>query len=675
MFEYYNNILCVQGGWLYKDAGILSKSNYDRLSRLYFNIRRRPGPNTPALVEFESIPERFRKLIIEKFGDPYKSVKHVHFKDYLEFDQKASEYYNNYTLDNGNALPDTAIKTYIANAIVLNAITLISADIIAKRKALGGSMRSSAMWKKIAEIVQELPKHTYPHNLPANHRRLRHRLRDYNKSGYESLIHKNFCNKNSEKINDDAKLWVLSRWASRVNKCATIAQLHSEYNEHAKIMGWKLLKEKDTLHVFLNLEENKALWYGHRYGELRAKEKMTFMHSTKMPTMRDSLWYGDGTKLNYYYLNENGNISTCQVYEVIDAYSEVLLGYHISDSENYEAQYHAYKMAIETAGHKPYQIGFDGQGGHSKLKAGNFLNKITKMAIRTEPYNGNSKTIELAFKNFQTQYLKKDWFFTGQNIQSKSLESKVNMEFIIANKDNLPTLDEVKTIYKKRRDEWNGAKHHKTGQPRLQMYYASVNPESPEVSIWDMVECFWVTRPKPITYTPSGLSFRENKVKYEYVVYGHDTTEDGCKLPDFEFLANNFDKQFIVKFDPTDMDMIRLYEETATGIRFVAAAETKLVPHRGRQEQEDWESAYFAAVKDGNIKGRIERRNLMDKILKDHNMLPEQHGLNSPAIKGVESSRRKKARRKAEVKSMAEYQKEESNMDVLTVEHNLYDRY
>ena len=86
--------------------------------------------------------------------------------------------------------------------------------------------------------------------------------------------------------------------------------------------------------------------------------------------MRDSLWYGDGTKINLYYkdYDKDGKlvVRTTQVYEVIDAYSEVFLGYHISDSEDYEAQYNAYRMAVQVSGHKPYELVHDNQGGHKK---------------------------------------------------------------------------------------------------------------------------------------------------------------------------------------------------------------------------------------------------------------------------------------------------------------------
>ena len=58
------------------------------------------------------------------------------------------------------------------------------------------------------------------------------------------------------------------------------------------------------------------------------------------------------------------------VYEVVDAYSEVLLGYYISDHENFEAQYNAYRMAVQVSGHKPYEIVHDNQGGHKRLEEG-----------------------------------------------------------------------------------------------------------------------------------------------------------------------------------------------------------------------------------------------------------------------------------------------------------------
>lgn len=662
MFDYYDNILVVYSNCLYEDDVIMTFSNYRTLtSRKKINVVKRGCRNTPALVEYESLPQRFKTKINKLFGDPYKTTKNTQFKDYLNTDLKAIEFYNNYTLDDGTALPEKNQKEYTANAIILNAIDNLTTNISAKRKALGGS--NSKVWQKIADIVKELPKHTYPHSLPNNHRRLKQKLQEYKQGGYEALIHKGFCNNNSEKINDAAKVWLLSRWADRINKVANAQQLLWEYNIKAQKNNWKELKHEKTIHNYLHHESVKHLWYGHRYGDTYAKEKYTLQHSTKLPTMRDSLWYSDGTKLNFHYLNSNGKMETCQVYEVMDAYSEVLLGFHVSKTEDYEAQYFAYKMAAKVSGNRPYEVKFDGQGGHKKLQTGNFLNKLAHLAIKTAPYNGRSKTIESAFGRFQKQIMKTKWYFTGQNITTKSQESKANTEFIIANKNNLPTLEEVIEVYKELRNQWNNSIHPKTGIPRAEMYRNSTNPQTKELTVWEMVDMFWILREKPVTVSGYGISFTEKKTKYTYMVY------DENNIPDVAWLRQNIDKKLYVKFDPEDMSMIYLYEKDALGLRRVAAAQTKIEIHRGKQEQEDWEASYIDKIKKINEQERLNSFNKMNEILEQHNALPEQQGFNSPGLLGINNKKKKQPNRIGEVL------KKESNMVVVESDEdfNLYD--
>lgn len=657
MFEYYENTLCVYSSWLVEAEIVNTINTYKSLAkRGWLNVVRRGCRNTPALVEYDSIPDRYKKEIVEKVGDPYKTAKHIQFRDYLQQDPKAIEFFNNYTIPDGTALPEKNKQEYAANAAIFNAIDEIINNKLAKRKALGTA--KTKVWQKLAAIISELPQHQWPHKLPKNARRLKEKYASYKSEGYESLIHSGFCNKNSEKINDDAKMWLVARYADRVDRVANVLQLWNEYNAMAKEEGWKRLKDEMTVYNFLNQEDIKPLWYGHRFGELKAKEKFTYFHKTKLPEKRDSLWYSDGTKLNYYYLDANGKMATCQVYEVMDAYSEVFLGYHISKTEDYEAQYHAYKMAAKTAGHRPYQIGFDGQGGHNKLKAGQFLTKLARLSIKTQPYNGKSKTIESAFGRFQQQFLKRDWFFTGQNITAKKDESKANMEFILANQANLPTLEEIKEVYAKRRKEWNEAPHPKTGKPRIEMYLNSENTEAPEIGMFEMVDLFWILRDKPVTYSPSGLSFQEKKVRYDYVVY------DENRNVDMAFHSRNIDKKFHVKFDPEDMSLIYLYEQTPLGLKFVTAAETKTEVSRARQDINEFEDQFIKQIQEQNKQVRIDTRDEMERILEHFGATAEQRGLRSPNLKGIESSRAQKSKQtrvKPENVEIGVYQKQLSN--------------
>lgn len=650
MFEYHENILCVHADWLYEDNRIMSLSNYCQLiSRKKMKKLTIGGNGRKALVAFESIPRRFREMIVELAGDPYEQTKHLIFRDYIKNDYKAEAFYRDYTLADGTALPEENQQEYTHTAMILNTCHHIITNVVTCRK-FGGKIKA---WNRMALAISNLPEHTYKHKLPANTRRLKQRYNDYMKDGYETLIHGNFLNNNADKLTAESSRWVLARWANQVNKCANLAQLHAEYNEKAALEGWKFIKEEKTFYNYLYSPEIQPLWYGHRYGELAAKEKFSFQFKTKMPAFRDSLWYSDGTKLNYYYMDENGKMQTCQVYEVMDAFSEVLLGFHISKSEDFEAQYSAYKMAINVAGFRPYQIAHDNQGGHGKLNAGNFLSKIARIQTATQPYNGKSKTIESAFGRFQQQFLKRDWFFTGQNITAKKQESKVNMEMILANKSELPTLEDIKKVYEKRRKEWNAAPHHKTGKPRIEMYLESENPETKKVELWDMVDLFWIQRPKTIKADAQGISFREKKVEYSYMVY------DKNGLPDLNWLNASVGKSFVVKFDPEDMSMIHLYEETPLGLKFNTQATTKVEVERAIQMQEEWEQAHIRAVLSKVKAMRVEKRDKMDELLAEFGMTAEQQGLNSPTIKGIE--RHKRGRKKAG--EIGKYQKDISNQD------------
>ncbi|BDD10893.1 hypothetical protein FUAX_33250 [Fulvitalea axinellae] len=641
MFEFFNNILCVQADWLYGDGGFITFRNYMNLRyRKQINVLRRGGNGRTALVEYDSLPERFRVLIEGKCGNPHKTMRRNRFSDLLELDVEAKAFFDTYTLENGGALPEKAKLEYTANASVLNAVKVFRDNRTERRKALGGGR--GPMWDNLAKVIAEqLPRHTWPHSLPKNGRRLRQKLRDYEKGGYGALVSGKYGNANSAKLTEEAKLWLFSRWADRVERVTSMAQLHGEYLEKAEAEGWPALSDEKTIHNYLNQPEVRALWYGHRHGELKAKEKYGYQHSTKMASCRDALWYADGTKLNYYYLAEDGKIRTVQVYEVMDAYSEVFLGYHISDTEDYEAQFYALKMASKVSGHRPYELKFDGQGGHAKLKAGKLLDKVARLAIRTKPYNGKSKTIESAFGRFQKQFLKRDWFFTGQNITAKSLESKANMEHILANKENLPSLSEIKETYRKRREEWNNAPHYATGEPRAEMYRASLNPKAKRLELWDMVDLFWIERPKEVTCTARGISFTEKKTEYTYMVHGKD------RMPDVEWLRDNIDRKFTVRFDPENMDLIYLYERDAVGLRFVTAAETKLEVHRAKQDQEEFEARFFADMKKLTDEARIKTRDEADEILEAFGARNEDYGLNEPNVKGVENRRKSKKGKKA----------------------------
>jgi len=662
--EYFNNTLCISVDEL--TDGIISYPAYKKYcSREQLNRVRRASFQTPALVEVKSLPARILSLVKEKYGELESAGAKYTIKGVYQVDQDARKYYGEHLLISGEHLPKDKIEEYTANASMLRAIKVLVNDRAAFVRALGGITKG--MWPQISAAVNASAYGEEPikHSLPNNYRRLKWKLEEFEKGGYGSLISGKFCNKNTEKIPEQAKIWILTRWSDQVNKVASVNQLFREYNDKAEEMtGWAKIKTDKTMYNFLYSPEITHLWYAHRYGELKAKEKYSYTHKTLMPTYRDSIWYSDGTKLNYYYQYSDSEgkaqIGTLQVYEVMDAYSEVFLGYHISKSEDFEAQFMAYKMAFNFSKYRPYQITYDNQGGHKKLENSDFLRKLAHLAIKTAPYNGRSKTIESAFGRFQQQVLKKDWFFSGQNITTKTNESRPNMEFIMSNKQNLPTEAEIREAYKMRREEWNSMPHPKTGVARIEMYRNSSNPEAHKVELWDIVDMFYMTREIPVTCTAWGISFREKNIKYDYVVNNQDN------LPDLEWLQTSIDKKFIVKFDPSDMSVIFLYEATPSGLRFSTAASTKVAIHRGKQEQEEWEAKYIKDIELANKKARLERYTKMTAMQKAAGTSLDDYNFKNPPLLGMQTSKAaKRAARREKVlvpAGVGSVQKAVSNM-------------
>ena len=577
----------------------------------------------------------------------------------MTYDHEAEKFYKAYKLGNGNSLPEATVREYTLNASILKSVSAIAKMRIGLRKRNKSSYKD--VWPKLAGLVAALPRATWPHSLPKNARRLKDRATTLQKEGYESLIHKNFSNSNSKKLTAEAEEWALARWASQAYRCPSYKALWKEYMQLADEMDWKPLKDEEPLRRFLKQEQHQ--WYGHRYGELKFKEKYMMSISTKLPTMRDSLWFGDGTKINYYYKGLDGKRRTISVYEVMDVYSEVLLGYAFCKTEDYAAQYEAYKMAAQVAGHRPYEIRTDGQGGHKKLEAQNFLNRLSAISHRTRSYNGKSKTIESAFGRFQVQHLKKDWFWTGQNMTTTSIESQPNMEFIIENERNLPTLEELKEIYRQRRHDWNNAAHFECGRPRIERYQQSENPETPKIELLDMVDLFWLTREKPVKPDNEGIQYREGGKPYTFMVY------DEAGEPDQEWLMKNVDKPYHIKYDPQDRSMIMLYDEDSAGkLRFVCEAKRKIKVHRGAQEREDGDLQRVRSILEQQNELRLQVRDSTEDKLAKFGYDAESAGLKTARIRGIET---KKKGKKLGKDTYAQHLKKQSN----TTNTSIYDEY
>ena len=634
--EYYNKMICVTVDELtqeYDGQRVMTASNYKQLCarKRLFIARKAGGFGVYALIMYSSLPDRFRARFEAIHGNPEQILEQQKMeKKVLKIDKDARDFYMSHILPNGKTLVNTRVEEYTINASVLGLVLTALNERMAKVQALGGGVPKD-LWHKALDLSESYRK-DYNHTLPNTLRGFRDKMNAYKRDGYVALISGKDGNENTLKITDEAGDQIIALKRSKV-PVYTNSQLFAKYNEIAEDKGWKPLKSISSLVSFLERPEVKRRWYDAVHGELAAHQKYTRKHKTALPSFRDSLWYADGTKLNLFYkaYDEKGKLQvrTTQVYEVMDAFSEVMLGYFISDRENFNAQYNAFRMAIETAGHRPFEIVVDNQGGHKKDEAKELFTQICHVFRFTAPYSGQSKTIESTFGRFQAQILHQDWRFTGQNITTKRETSRPNLEFIEANKENLYTLEELKAAYAKAREAWNSAKHPATGVSRFEMYQNSVNPDTTAVDQLDMIEMFWLTTQKPATFTASGITIEVDTKKYTYEVLGTD------KMPDLEFRKKHTFRQFYVMYDPLDMTQVRLYTKETNGMRYIATAEPYVKVHRNLQEQEPGEMTFIRQM---DIRNKQERVNLQleaAELEMAHGVAPEQFGLNRSRIKGL----------------------------------------
>jgi len=217
-YEIYNNNYGVRLSFIVSDqhrrhqesVRLLAYDAYKkRASRKKdFRLREGRGLGNEALINFEKLTIIEQQTLVDKWGEPAKTVKMHQFKDFILEDSSSISFFSAYRLSDKRSLPSDVVLEYTANAKILNACHLIITNNASKRKVMGG-VRAN-LWGKLADCIINLNQTEFPHTLPVNDRRLQEKYRKYKKEGYTALIHKGFCNNNSRKVTLDIERLILS---------------------------------------------------------------------------------------------------------------------------------------------------------------------------------------------------------------------------------------------------------------------------------------------------------------------------------------------------------------------------------------------------------------------------------------------------------------------------------
>ncbi|WP_160111033.1 hypothetical protein [Dysgonomonas sp. Marseille-P4361] len=442
--EYYKNLLCVSASWLVEND-ILTLDNYKALAkRKQIYVVRRASRNTPALVSYDSMPDRFKELVKEKIGgDPYEIVQLNLLDEYIAPSTEANNFFENYRLSDGRYLPKQTRIEYFNNARILDAIKRLIADKVAPKKVKGGKM--SRTWESINKYVQALDRTVYPHTLPAYPARLRDRFNLYKKEGLESLIHKNFTNQHAAKVDDNVKESLIIELLGdpRNFDNERIARL---YNQVAEGAGW----QKITGHTIARYRDKYDLEiFSGRRGSVAMYNTKMMQAKRKAPQNPLYFWTLDGWDVELLYQKHNGKTITYHnrptVVVVLDPCCKYPIGYAVGTHESPElikaALRNAARHTSELFGkmYRTHQI----QADRYAIKALTPLYAaMGKHVTPARAKNAKAKIIEPYFGYLNKTYCQLQPNWSGFGITSNK-DKQPNIEFLNKYKKHFPDYDGV----------------------------------------------------------------------------------------------------------------------------------------------------------------------------------------------------------------------------------------
>lgn len=302
-----------------------------------------------ASFYYDSFPLRYREMIkavyptIEEMAKKDRS-----FVSRVKEDERAREFFRNYIVSEGRHLPQDKQDEYVANASVLNAIKEMMEETISARK--GKPLKKTQFWSKVSEFLPSVAA-VWPHSLPEYPTRLRDRFKLYIQQGYESLIHKGFCNKSAALVvSEEQQSLLMILLGDRRN--LDNEQVRALYNTMAKKMEWA---EISTSTVANWREKYELNTFAGRRGENAFNNVKAMQHRRSRPSSAMLMWSADGWDVELLYqkttTDKKGHSVTTysnrlNVVVVLDVCCDYPVGYAIGDYENPNLIREALKNAV-----------------------------------------------------------------------------------------------------------------------------------------------------------------------------------------------------------------------------------------------------------------------------------------------------------------------------------------
>lgn len=405
-------------------------------------------------------------------------------------------------------------------------------------------------WPKIAKDVFAL-RADFPHKLPKNHQALQRVYNEYFSQPtpfYACLINGRFGNVSASKITPEIENWMVKRLAETRQ---SIDMIHMQYQQQeAPRRGWPTDITASAFRARAAKKEVVQKVDLARHGREGYRKKHGQSFKLTKPKYANDIWFGDGSGTGWCYRRANNTIGYAYTYFVMDAHSKRFLAWvtepHVN-KENGIMQRKAYRSALRNTGYcQPYQIIVDNQGGHKTTESITLLKQITQSGHVTfsRPRRSKGRGIERAFMDFQTMKLSEFFFWSGYGRHTHSkLKNAPSKEFMEANKDRLPTYEDILKLLDVVVEEWNSMNYKDRPSPN-ELYHAATNPDAQTMDMDQVADMFWDVH-GPVKYNTEGIKLRAFKTEVlDYEVY------DEHGDVDYKFRKRYLHTSMYMKYDP-----------------------------------------------------------------------------------------------------------------------------
>lgn len=429
-----------------------------------------PRDKRKVLIGYEGLRDVYKKMVKERFGDPYEMVARQPILDMIKQDFEANEHYKKHRYDGGKYLPIETVNKYTRAASMLNMLGSVQDDRSIIKSVLGLPSVPS-FYLHIAEIIKSEIKNgesksytgmfCLPKRFPTTYQRIMDKVAAYRAEGYDHLISDMLGNKAAAKIGKGAegydeqlaeKQMAVFRKVAGKNNNMDAEQVAFFVNKVYAANGWPTLSRE---RVYQIMQELKPVLTPGRRGKREYDNSISMQNKRRKPEFPTYYFTLDGwtAELGFQYQRKTKTgFETCYdgrlvIVVVLDAMNKYPVGYAIGDRETPELIREANRNALmhlkELFGdnYQPYQLQSD---RYALKNLTPFYQAMAHLHTPAAVGNAKSKVVEPYFKALNKNYCQKlfalNW--TGHNLDAKK-DNQVNREAYNQNKKNIPTREGV----------------------------------------------------------------------------------------------------------------------------------------------------------------------------------------------------------------------------------------